>query len=85
MPPLKERAMRYSFTIRVAGLGTDPNQYEDALYEAGCDDALAAVIDDMLFVDFDREAPSYEEAVKSATLNIERAGGKVAEVRQIIE
>jgi hypothetical protein len=85
MPPLEERAMRYSFSVRVSGLSTDPDQYEDALYEAGCKDALVAVVDDSLFVDFDREAPSFEEAVRSATLNIEKAGGRVAEVRQINE
>jgi hypothetical protein len=85
MPALEERAMRYSFTVRVSGLSTDPDHYEDALYEAGCDDALIAVIDDTIFVDFDREAPSFDEAVRSATLNIEKAGGKVAEVKRIIE
>lgn len=77
--------MRYSFSVRVSGLSADPEKYEDALYAAGCLDALVAVIDDALFVDFDREAASYEEAVKSATLNIEKAGGKVADVRQITE
>jgi hypothetical protein len=77
--------MRYSFTIRVSGLSTDADHYENALYEAGCDDALIAVIDDTIFVDFDREATSFEEAVRSATLNIEKAGGKVIEVKRIIE
>ena len=73
--------MRYSFTVRVSGLSSDPDQYEDALYEAGCNDALVAVIDNTIFVDFDREAPSFEEAVRSATFNIEKAGGRVAEVK----
>jgi hypothetical protein len=85
MPPLEERAMRYSFTVRVSGLSSDPDQYEDALYKAGCDDALVAVIDGAIFLDFDREAPSFEEAVRAATLNIEKAGGRVAEVKPIIE
>jgi hypothetical protein len=85
MPSLEERAMRYSFTVRVSGLSTDAYHYENALYEAGCDDALIAVIDDTIFVDFDREATSFEEAVRSATLNIEKAGGKAIEVKRIME
>ena len=68
-----------------AHAGGDADHYENALYEAGCDDALIAVIDDTIFVDFDREATSFEEAVRSATLNIEKAGGKVIEVKRIIE
>ena len=75
--------MRFSFTIRVSGLSMDADHYEDALYKAGCDDALIAVVDDTIFLDFDREAASFEEAVKSATLSIESAGGRVADVKQI--
>jgi hypothetical protein len=75
--------MRYSFTVRVSGVNTDADHYEDAFYEAGCSDALVAVIDDNIFLDFDRDAPSFEEAIKSATLDIERAGGKVLDVKRI--
>jgi hypothetical protein len=79
----EERKMRYSFTLQVSGLNTDAENYEDALYAAGCDDALVAVIGDSLFLDFDRDAPSFEEAIQSATMNIEKAGGKVLGVKQI--
>jgi hypothetical protein len=69
--------MEHSFTIRVAGVNTaEENAYEDPFYEAGCDDALISVVDGILFLDFDREAPTYEEAVASAIRDIERAGGK---------
>lgn len=68
---------RYSFTIQVAGISTEDDHYEDALYEAGCDDALVSVVDGTLHVDFDRVARSLEEAVASARTNIERAGGTV--------
>jgi hypothetical protein len=30
-----------------------------------------------VYLDFDREAPSFEEAVASAKMNVEKAGGKV--------
>jgi hypothetical protein len=75
--------MRYSFTVHVSGVNTETDSYEDALFEAGCGDALVAVIGDDLFLDFDREAPSFEEAIRSATLNIEKAGGKVLDVKRI--
>jgi len=75
--------MRFSFTVQVSGMSMDADYYEDALYKAGCADALIAVVGGTLFVDFDREAPSFEDAVKSATLCIENAGGKVASVKQI--
>jgi hypothetical protein len=45
----------------------------DALYEAGCDDALIGSRDGLLFADFDREASSQAEAVTSAIEQIESA------------
>jgi len=74
---------RYSFTMQVSGISPEGDGYEDALFEAGCDDALIAVIEGAMFLDFDRTASSYEEAIASAMRNIERAGGKVVSVVQI--
>jgi len=74
------RIDRYSFIIQVDGIEPRTDRYEALLYDAGCDDALVAVIENTLFVDFDREAPSYEEAVSGATRNVEMAGGKVARI-----
>jgi hypothetical protein len=62
----------YAFTLRVEGLDTD--RYEDALYESGCDDAVVAVLDGGLFLDFALEAPNFETAVRSAAV---KAGGRV--------
>jgi len=73
--------MRFSFTVQVSGLSVDTDHYENALYEAGCDDALICVVGGAIFLDFDREAHSFEEAVKSAVLNIEKAGGVVASIK----
>ena len=67
--------MRFSFTVQVSGLRTNADHYEKLLFEAGCDDALIAVVENTLFLDF--------EALRSATLNIEKAGGKVGVVKQI--
>lgn len=70
----------YAFTLRVEGLDTE--QYEDVLYESGCDDAVVAVVDGALFLDFAREAPNFETAVHSATDNVRRAGGRVVGVER---
>ncbi len=70
---------RFSFTLQVEGLDPRRDDYEDRLYQAGCSDALVAVIENTLFVDFDREAPSYEKALSSAKNDVERAGGSVVQ------
>lgn len=73
---------QYSFTLGVAGINTDNEYYEDALYDAGCTDALIAIVDGNLFLDFDRQAPSYDQAVRSATLAVQKAGGQVVSIER---
>ncbi len=72
---------RYSFTIEVGGIDLIASRYEDALYEAGCDDALVAVIEGRVVLDFDREGISYDRAVASAIQDVERAGARVVDIR----
>ncbi len=76
---------RYSFTIEIKGIDPAGTQYEDALYEAGCGDALVAVINGRMMIDFDREASSYEGAVASAVRDMERAGAQVVHVSPLAE
>jgi hypothetical protein len=66
------------FTLQVTNIQAD--RTEDALFEAGCDDALVAVVDEAMFLDFDREAPSLGEAIESAVHNVEQAGGRVVRI-----
>jgi hypothetical protein len=73
----------HSFTMHVTGINTDSEYYEDALYDAGCTDALIAVVDGDLSIDFARQAPSYDQAVKSATRAVQKAGGQVISVDRI--
>ena len=47
----------------------------DALYEAGCDDALIGRTDGIQYIEFDREAAGVVEAVLSAVADIERVDG----------
>jgi hypothetical protein len=69
--------MNHAFTLEVLGIDPTRDGYEDTLFDAGCDDALIAVIDNTLYLDFDRDAPSFEAAVESARRDVERAGGRI--------
>jgi hypothetical protein len=70
----------YAFAIRVTGINPDSDASEVALYEAGCDDAVIAVIVGGMRLDFDREAESYGIAVSSAIRDVKRAGARVLSV-----
>jgi len=83
MSSSEECFMNYAFMLEVSGIDTERENYEDALYEAGCDDALIAVVNGTMFLDFHRDASSFEDAVKSASRNMELAGGIVVKVRAI--
>jgi len=72
--------MNYAFTLEVSGIDTGRENYEDAPYQAGCDGALIAVVNDTMFLDFHRDGLLFEDAVKSASRDVERAGGKVVRV-----
>jgi hypothetical protein len=83
---LKEYEMtHYSFTVEVSYADTHSQVFEDRLYEAGCDDALVAVVDGKLLLDFGRSALDFDKAVELARNDIERAGGHVISVEPIDE
>lgn len=66
----------HHFTIRTAGVSVvDDDAAFDALFEAGCDDALAGTDPDGDYVDFGRAAPTLDEAVASACAAIESVPG----------
>lgn len=71
--------MTHAFTLLVSGI-EPAGDYEDRLYEAGCKDALVAVVGGKLYLDFDRDAASFDAAVQSARQDVERAGGRVEDV-----
>lgn len=75
----------HAFTMEVTGFNAASERFEDALFDAGCSDALVVLRDRKLFLDFDRESPSYQQAVQSARRDIERAGGRVVQVLPIPE
>jgi transcriptional regulator with XRE-family HTH domain len=69
----------FEFTIIASGFGLDEN-FEDALFEAGCDDATLSFQKGVLIAEFDREAVTFSNAVASAVANIRAAGWKVERV-----
>lgn len=70
-----------SFQFAIIASGFDPaSSYEDALFEAGCDDATISLQKGLLIAEFDREAESFASAVSSACQNMGNAGLKIARV-----
>jgi hypothetical protein len=65
----------HQFTLIVEGPDLQSDVSVDALHEEGCDDALVGRVDGVQYLDFDREAPTLEEAVFSAVSDVERVDG----------
>lgn len=68
------RGHAHAFTLVLSGVRELNESMEDALYEAGCDDALLGTRNGVPFLDFDREAASLADAIRSAIRAVERAG-----------
>ena len=64
----------YRFTLILLDHHYMSEDMAEALYEAGCDDALPHSGDGIVGVDFDREAPTLEAAIRSAVADVKRAG-----------
>lgn len=62
----------FTFTLHLQG---DPEGVLDALFKAGCGDALFGSIAGAWYADFMRESTSFEEAVRSAIAQIESVPG----------
>lgn len=79
--------MIHSFAVVIDGVDlTSPDSSDaDALYEAGCNDALLTSSGSTQRAVFDREAPSFAAAVASAITAIESAvpGARVVGVERL--
>lgn len=64
----------FQFSLVLSGVDENTPNFEDALYEAGCHDALLNSVGGTVYLDFDRSASNFEEAVLSAIQQIEGAG-----------
>lgn len=64
----------YNFTLTLSGVTYETEGLEDALFESGCDDALICAYGHSVYLEFDREADSLDDAIASAIDNVESAG-----------
>lgn len=72
---------RHNFTLIVDGPDVQEEALVDALFEAGCDDALVGRSEGIQYIEFEREATDLEDAMLSAVADVERVPGvKVARV-----
>jgi hypothetical protein len=71
----------YGFTLILAGLDEISDDLAEALFEAGCDDGSPWSSEGVAAVGFDREAESFEQAVRSAIADVQKAGCHVAWVK----
>ncbi|MCW8825051.1 MAG: DNA-binding protein [Gammaproteobacteria bacterium] len=64
----------FSLVFTLPGGESEAGQYLDALFEAGCDDALIGIGErGTIGLDFTREAESANEAIQSAVANVQEA------------
>ncbi len=71
----------YGFTVVLDGLTEIPDDLAEALFEAGCDDGSPWSSEGVAAVGFDREAESFEQAVRSAIADVQKAGCHVPWVK----
>lgn len=64
----------YEFTLVIEAPESPLNGMEDALYEAGCDDATLSYRKGIAYLDFNRSAGDFESAIISAIQQVEEAG-----------
>ncbi|OGO92835.1 MAG: hypothetical protein A3F10_04630 [Coxiella sp. RIFCSPHIGHO2_12_FULL_42_15] len=62
---------RHEFTLVLKNVDESTSNLEDSLYEAGCDDALINFRNGAVYLDFNREATTLEEAVLNAIKDVE--------------
>ncbi len=65
----------YRFTLIVEGVDINDPDVFNALYEAGCDDALIGTTSGIPVMDFSRRAASLYEAISSAIADAESVDG----------
>lgn len=64
----------FDFALIVGGVSDLTQEVEDALFEAGCDDATLSIQYGRLYLEFSRRAQSLEEAIVSAIQDVQKAG-----------
>jgi predicted transcriptional regulator len=72
----------HEFTLILKNVDENTSNLEDSLYKAGCEDALINFRNGTVYLDFERTASSFDQAVISAINDVESAtiGAIVANV-----
>ena len=78
---MKEKEVTYNFVLVFSGISAPDGRLEDALFEAGCDDATLAFRNGVGYLEFDRRARSLDVAILSAVRDVERADPRLTVVR----
>ncbi len=65
----------HSFTLVLEGTDVMEERMLDALFDAGCADALFGERDGLRYAEFNRKAPTFAQAVASAIEQVERVPG----------
>src|SRR3954453_21768090 len=76
----EHRMKTYEFDVILKGVREISDATAGALFDAGCDDATPSSQGGLARVHFDREAPSLEDAIRSAVAQVQSAGLTVARV-----
>jgi hypothetical protein len=71
--------MKYEFTLVLTAPSFTDDE-ADKIYEAGCDDISILSRGEVTMVQFDREAPTLDQALSSAIRDVENAEFLVARV-----
>ena len=73
----------HEFSLIYTGIEDLSDELTDALFEAGCDDALIGMSNGLFFADFSRSAPTFRDAdaLISAIEDVERSGQPLRLVR----
>jgi hypothetical protein len=67
----------WEFTLEITGVADPTDELADALFRAGCSDATLSKSEGRLWLDFDRNSESMEEAVRTAIDDVRRAGERL--------
>lgn len=70
----------YEFDVILKDTSEITDRQADDLFAAGCDDGTPAGCNGVVWIHFDREAASLEDAILSALSQVQAAGFKVAKV-----
>lgn len=71
----------HCFSLLDTGVDDLTQKWLDALDESECDDATVGIQNGLIFLDFDREASTFREALTTAIDDVERSGVPIQLVR----